>query len=533
MEAYLSGLSMLSAKPYPLIGLIGVCLAVPLSPVAGESAPLSLRSAIETALEQNLGLRIASFGPAIAEDGVTIEDARFDVELFGSAALQERRAAAANSTLDSAAAPQNENRSARVGLEKQVSTGAALTIDSSIGRNTSNNNAARNPDYGTALGLSLRQPLLRGAGPRINLAPLARAKANAERSLFELRSEILDLILETEIAYWNLAYARADRALIASSLALAENLVEENEERERLGLVTPLEVLQAEAEVLNQQEAIIQAERAIEDARDALLRAMGEADFISGPEPGAGPAVAGLPRQLEPLRPVSQVVEDTVRFDEEAQAQELAIEIERINRMLAEDAARPELDLIGGVDYLGRATDGPTAYRGAYRADGYDWNVGLELRLPWGLREARARARQAERELEASRLQLYDIKQAKALAARNAWRQADAGRKRIEVSRAAVRLNEEAFEQERARYGSGLVAYRSVLEAQRDFDRARSNYLRAIIETLRATVRLSRVDGTLLSRNGLEWETVAAYTEVPGSGATITDPSRPGDSTHP
>ena len=39
--------------------------------------------------------------------------------------------------------------------------------------------------------------------------------------MYELRSDVLDLVLETEIAYWNLAYARADRALSASSLALA------------------------------------------------------------------------------------------------------------------------------------------------------------------------------------------------------------------------------------------------------------------------------------------------------------------------
>ena len=56
--------------------------------------------------------------------------------------------------------------------------------------------------------------------------------------------------------------------MISSSFTLAENLLEENGERTS-GLVTS-EVLQAEAEFLNQQEAIIQADRAIEDAQDAL-----------------------------------------------------------------------------------------------------------------------------------------------------------------------------------------------------------------------------------------------------------------------
>jgi len=76
-------------------------------------------------------------------------------------------------------------------------------------------------------------------------------------------------------------------------------------------------------------------------------------------------------------------------------------------------------------------------------------------------------------------------------------------------------LNEESFKQARARYGSGLVAYRLVLEAQRDFDQARINYLSSIIDTLRANVRLSRVDSTILERNGFSWETLSDLETAP------------------
>ncbi len=485
---------------------------VPIFLLAGgmqaEDDELSLQAAIASALEHNLGLRISTYAPANALDSVEIEEAQFDPEIFGDATLQERQSVGINSTLGS----DSESRRASAGVDKRFATGATVTVDSSISRSASSNSTTGNPDYGTDVGVSIRQPLLKDAWATVNLAPLARAKVNAERSLFELRSDVLDLVLDTEIAYWNLAYARADRELIASSLALAENLLEENRERERLGLVTPLEVLQAEAEVLNQQEDIIQAERTIEDAEDALRRAMGQADFLADLSDNV--LVAGLPDAIRPLRPMSDVVLDTVLNDVDAKAQERRIEVERINRTLAEDDTRPDLDLKAGLSYLGRDQDGGTAYRGAYDADGYDWNVGVEVRMPWGFRDARARARQAERNEEQATLQLYDIKQAKALAARNAWRSASAGLKRIEVTRAALRLNEEAFEQERARYGSGLVAYRSVLEAQRDFDQAKSNYLRSLIETLRSTVRLSRVDGTLLTRNGLDWDAVEPYTQV-------------------
>jgi outer membrane protein len=481
--------------------------------LSAEDTELTLRAAIDSALEHNLDLRIAAYAPVNALDSVAIEEAQFDPSLFARASLQERKSAARSSRLDQeGVVPENENRRAQVGIDKRFSSGATITLDSSTSRRYSNNNAARNPDYGSNVGLSISQPLLKDAWSTVNLAPLARAKVTAERSLFELRSDVLDLVLDTEIAYWNLVYTRANKALIVSSLTLAENLLEENGERERLGLVTSLEVLQAEAEYLNQQEAIIQADRAIEDAQDVLRHAMGQMDFM---ETISGEIlVTSLPDKMEPLRPIGDVVKDAVISDVDAKVQERRIELERINRILAQDETRPDLDLTADVTYLGRDQDGKTAYRGAYNADGHDWTLGLEVRIPWGFRDARARARQAERALEAATLQLYNIKQEKALAARKAWRSASAGFKRIEVTRASVLLNEEAFEQERARYGSGLVPYRSLLEAQRDYDRAESNYLQSIIETLRATVRLSRVDGTLLARNGLDWNAVEPYTQL-------------------
>jgi outer membrane protein TolC len=480
--------------------------------LSAEDTELPLRAAIASALAHNLDLRIATYAPANALDSVAIEEAQFDPSLFARASLEERKSAARSSALDDDVIPESENRRVQVGIDKRFSTGATITLDSSIARNSSNNNAARNPDYGSNVGLLIRQPLLKDAWSTVNLAPLARAKVTAERSLFELRSDVLDLVLNTEIAYWNLVYTRADKALTASSLALAENLLEENGERKRLGLVTPLEVLQAEAEFLNQQEAIIQADRAIEDAQDVLRHAMGQTDFIE--TINGEILVTSLPDKMEPLRSVGDVVKDAVISDVDAKVQERRVEVERINRILAQDETRPDLDLTAAVTYLGRDQDGNTAYRGAYNADGHDWTLGLEVRLPWGFQDARARARQAERALESATLQLYNIKQEKALAARKAWRSASAGFKRIEVTRASVLLNEEAFEQERARYGSGLVPYRSLLEAQRDYDRAKSNYLQSIIETLRATVRLSRVDGTLLARNGLDWNAVEPYTHL-------------------
>jgi biotin carboxylase len=85
----------------------------------------------------------------------------------------------------------------------------------------------------------------------------------------------------------------------------------------------------------------------------------------------------------------------------------------------------------------------------------------------------------------------------------------------VEVTQAAIALNEQSFEQERARYGAGLSAYRQVLEAQRDLDKARRSHLQALIDQRRAVVQLARVDGSILERNGFTWAEADALLAAP------------------
>lgn len=471
----------------------------------GSEPVLSLEEALQSSLENNLGLYSERLAAAVAEEDIVVAESAFDWELFSEVELTERQAAAASSALDSAAVPESEGRQLRTGLEKQISTGASITVDTGINRSASNNNAARNPDYSSDLGLNLRQPLLRGGGRKVNLAPIARATLSADRSLFALKTEVLDVLAETELAYLELVRARASRELILSSIEQAEVLLEENQERERLGLITPLEVLQADTVLTQRQEDLIRAERRIADAVDALAVVMGTTPMDNGEELNF--VVAALPEALPDLSTMGAVVESALENDTEASLQERVLEIEKIDRLLARDAVQPDFDLVGGLRYSGRDSDGMTAFRGAAeRQDGYNWRAGVEFRFPWGFREARARLRQAERTVEAAEVELIRLKQEKALAARNAWRAVDEGRQRIEVARKALRLSEASFEQERARYNSGVIPYRNVLEAQRDLDAARANELEVRADTLQALVRLSRVDGSLLARHGFDWQ---------------------------
>ena len=60
-----------------------------------------------------------------------------------------------------------------------------------------------NPRETSSLGLSLTQPLLQGSGRRANLAPIVIAQIDTERSFFQMKDSVQNLVRSSVEGYWN------------------------------------------------------------------------------------------------------------------------------------------------------------------------------------------------------------------------------------------------------------------------------------------------------------------------------------------
>ncbi len=67
-----------------------------------------------------------------------------------------------------------------------------------------------NPQTPSAVTLSYTQPLLQGAGYRVNMAPVVIARLNTEQSYFQYKDAVQNLVLGTITAYWNIVEARVN-----------------------------------------------------------------------------------------------------------------------------------------------------------------------------------------------------------------------------------------------------------------------------------------------------------------------------------
>jgi len=232
---------------------------------ATNSAPLDLASCVDQALQYNLGLSVRRYGPRQAREDLIIANAAFDARLDAAADASESRASKAASELEGSDQPISRNNSGSLGVNKKISSGATVGLSTDLDRSdTDSEFATLNPSYNAGLGVEFRQPLLKGGGSTVTLAPVRQGEIAVRRADLDLRAAALDLARDTELAYWKLEYAIEDLRVVEIALQIALRLVQETRARQAAGLATPVDVIQAEAAAAARREGIITAQQTVE-----------------------------------------------------------------------------------------------------------------------------------------------------------------------------------------------------------------------------------------------------------------------------
>ncbi len=496
-------------------------VAVAQEPVS-RVLPLPLESVISDALRHNLGLQIDRLDNVISGAEVIEADAAFDTLLFADGSISQSDfknegipvevTDETGETIVVNRPTSSDRRSYSAGASKRLRmTNASVVLQTRLARTAGSRfDPSTGEQFGGSLTqsadleISISQPLLRGFGRDIATAPLERARAADRATQHRLRGSALDLIAQVEATYWQLAAAVSRRELRETNRELAESLLEETRERERLGLATRLDLVQAEANLAQREEDILVAEQDVLESRDELLSLLGVLDEALEIEPVF--VVEDLPQAPASVPEFAGVWRAALASDYAAAAQEEILNQREIDVRVAEDDRRPELDLVVSGS-LGGVSDenAREAYDLALDRDGESWNVNLGFSIPWGRRAANASVRAANARVEQAEWQLLQIKQDLLRRVRSAWREFDIRQKRLDTAELVERLQVETFDRERSRFDEGLSTFRDVLETQRDLDNARLSLLEARVAAIQADLDLDRLRGTLLDRHGLSW----------------------------
>lgn len=487
--------------------------ALPPLDEGAEMVTLTLREAIDLALENNLDIQGARLSPEIQRHALQGARAQFNPTFQGTLGYNNSTSQS-TTQLDGGDRTTSERSTFNFSLSQPLPWyGAQLTANFNNARTSTDNIfAVRNPSYSSTVSFGLTQPLL--AGRRIDNQRNALRTQEVQRSIadLQLQNQIDLLTSQVRTAYWNLRATIEQIEIQRRSLAQARQLLENNRIRVQLGTMVEMELAQAEAQVASAEQALLNAEIQWRNQELNFKRLLvgGTADPIYTQTINP----VDVPEVREVDVDIPAALERAMENRPDLRAATRQREVSRMNLEVSHENTRPTLNLnlsyslqgVGGDLYERDQLGGdpqlvqPGGYMdGLSSIAGFEtptFNVGLNFSYPLGrsvaeanLAQARLQLRQSELQLQGQRLLIETEVTNAGLAVRNAFLQVEAARRSREAA-------ERSAEAEMTRFNVGVSTNFQVVAAQDALTQARLSELQATINLVNAIADFERVQGT-------------------------------------
>jgi outer membrane protein TolC len=392
---------------------------------------------------------------------------------------------------------------------------------------TSSGIASLNPEYRANLTFGLSAPLLRGflyGQPWVGVRLASKGSEIAHESF---RRSLMDVVRSTEDAYWGLAAASRNLEVAKKSLETSRALLKQTQAQFQVGVVSKVEVTEAEAGVAQREFQLIAAENLYRGSQDRVI------DIVFGPALSPTSSleivVADSPENYHKLELDPAVsTEKALQNRPELLVAERQVEAQRIRTKFAKNQRLPQVDLVGsygthGLSGVGQAVNlgtivfppiaGPDQYGDTHDDffrgdDSRTWTAGARVSVPIGNTTARSNVRIAEIELHKAETLVDRQRQAIVAEVREAVRNLQSAIQGIE---AAERRRIAAAEQHRAeqiRLEHGESTPFDVLLRESQLVEAESQKIAALRIYHASVVALDRAQGTLLEDRGIAVESV-------------------------
>jgi hypothetical protein len=370
---------------------------------------LSLDEAIRTALANSEVVRVLTgigasssgrtiYDPAISNTEIDRERARFDpaIQVQNNFHRWQNPQGVFDPSAPSGVrimGPATHDYNMSMDLSKTTITGATVGfgVDVVPSRNKALGSPL-NPQTPTSLEFGVTQPLLQGGGLRANLAPVVISRIDTERSFFQMKDSVQQLVRGVIEGYWALVFAHVNLKVRRKQVKELQFDFDRVKAKFRIGSANLGNVAQIESALESFRAEISGAEADVLQ-REAALR-----------------NIMGLPPSA-PLKivPVTPPIEEQLEIDwagviglaEERRPDlielKLIIEADEQRLLMARNQALPRVDASALYRWNGLAGRTPSqTYIYADPGDFTEWQFGVNFSVPLGLRQSRAELRQQE-----------------------------------------------------------------------------------------------------------------------------------------
>ena len=516
-------------RTLPDLGRVGVDMT--------DQQTLTLAEAIAKALENNKDIEVTRKNVKIAE--FDLKAARgFYEPRFGGQAYYEKSTAPNISFFDPTSdAIKGSSFVGNVGVTGYVPRfGTQLNASLNNQRvGTDNLVSIVSPQYNSNLTFSVTQPLFRGRNFDAPRRAIEVAKRNLSLTDTQFRQRTIEIISNVQRAYWDLTYALRNLQVQRDGVKDAKDQLAHNKRLVEEGQLAPIDVVAAETQVANFEQAVYDALNTASVAENNLKNLIAEnrSDTLWSKSVTPVDSV-----DLDaPVTTLSQALDAAMQNRPELEVNRAQKDINAIDQKFYKELKKPQIDLIASYTSAGiggnlnpnfanpfcRNNPDPKQCEqavlqllqnvgGAGSAWGDIWSnkyptfrVGVQFNLPLlgdktnGAQYGRSLV-EGER-LETQRTQLEQNIQVDVRNAIQAVRTAEA---RLRAAAVARENSVKQYDSERRKLDNAQSDIYKVLERQTALTTARSNELRAQTELNKAIADLQRATGNSLKANNIE-----------------------------
>ncbi len=490
---------------------------------------IALNDAIAMALSRNPDLAISASNTRIGGYQIQAAKGAYDVKFFVNPSINHSNTAPENAFFSGPNfGPIIQNNVAiAAGVSGQLASGTQYNI--SLTQTSIQNNTiidAFNPYYTAALNATVTQPLLRNAGPgndmrrQIELAILNEAGTTAQTL-----SSVSTTLSNVEDAYWNLVAGWRNVAIQEDALRSAIAQQHSNVRSARQGQSAPIDAVQSQTQVSTYQNNVFSALQNVaalqnqlkslilDDPGDPVWRA----NLMPTTSSGQAPAEPSLDQMIATAMQHRPELAQAA-----AQRQQAAV-----NVAYAKNQMQPQVDLqlqyqgnglagnalppLGGA--FGSATPPPYLHGNmgqAYTNIGQfpSYTAGVIISTPIGDHTAKANYAAAKEQQRIAAITTSNTDQRILFDVRNALQDYESARARLYAARQAREAQQQVYASEIRKFRNGESTQFLVNQQQITLVQTEGTELQAQTDFDKAVVELSRADGTILSANNVNVQTL-------------------------
>jgi len=471
-------------------------------------------------------------GPAAIAAGPRVP--AFDPLVTADAAWNQTNQPQSSPVLSGTTSLKTTDWTGDAGITTGFVTGSS--ISASYNTTRTNVNSLRtlvNPSFSSGLNFAFRQPLLQGFGIAVNNRYIRIAYNDIRAAGLNFQSQLFSTVYTVITLYWDLVSLLEERNVRTQTLAASELQLKNTEAQEKLGVVAPLEVYRARAEVagnrrdlainetrIRQQEIILKDYLISRTLGNSLLANVHVIPTDTVPVP---PAVL-------PAMPMRDMVDTALALRPDVAQAMIQLANARIGLTGARSALLPTLDLVAGVGssalvgtavpLAGEPPINPALIGGfgaglsqLFSFNYPNYTVQLQLAIPVFNRAARSDYISAQVSLRQQEVRLQQIRKQVEVDLSTSLVAVEQAAAAYQASTDQVTFEEMTVAAVEKRYELGVATLYDVITARRDLEDARLTALIAATDYAKAQAGLERSLGTLLQVWGIS--VVNAYQGTP------------------